>query len=1175
MAEKYVTGPINKRITELLADISDINIDTVPEKIHNLISNSSPNDKKIIINHVNIYNRQHNENPIILSPSEEYDELSYNKVPHYNFNLNKDSQTFFDDNPTNRFIDKNLVDINKDPLTDIRLLLFDYKENLISSKYLSSDEYIYTDNNVDINIPLHIARLNSIEEGNYRLSLIFEKNVIDDIFIKEISTDKTELRIGINNYNDTWYTWTQEPSIIYSDYTTCVNVNGITRKIVNTEVDYEFVIPKITNLEKEEQELTNQLNEINADDRNKKGEEKEKQNRKIEKLQSQLDQISAKRKKLFSYATIILKLESSIKKQLSVPFDDIYLYTETYIQKNYPDVYIYSSPDDNFNIINLNSDVNNLYDDVNQGGRTIGWKTYEDLVQTLSGSFQSNLSSSFLNAVNNLSIDFSEWTNHTFFGSAYGKFINVFNKIKDIEIFRGIINSLPTSSDGVITSQSYSNKINDIETNMFQYENYVYIKSASYAWPKDTNNNLYSYSSSITQDWFILQQNSSINFDKNNKFALLKNIPETVQLEDNSEYLIRLVNAWGDFFDFIKGYIDQSSYLLTFDYDFINSVPKELLYTYAGMFGWKLYEGYDLDAAEAYIWGYNQTSGSMALKEITQEKWTRLLSNIPYLNKIRGTRRSIDAILNIYGIPNSILTIQEYGGSKTSGSMYVDNETNVHALNFYGGEYLYTSASYKSLSGSDFTIEMRVATTASNDMYLFGNQGFHVKLINNGTQNDYGTIILNISGSDLLFNASGSNNIDYYSGDYFNIVLQRTGSLVYLKTKRFKDEQIFNNLADSESFSATTQSWIDSGSNTDERIYFGSKDTNGSFTGSMQEIRLWNKYLTDTELDYHTFDFRSIATNNLYDTKNYLQAHYKLNDNHNFDTYSYVNDYSRNNKDDAVATNFSGNQFGNITKSTRTKFNNFTLNRYSSDKISIDKESGSQVPNSEIVNILFSPTNAINNDITHDFAMYDFNNAIGTPSDLYNSSYSNLNQLKSYYFNKLPGNWNLFSYLKFINNFDQSLIKMVKTMLPERTKTRIGVLIEPTILERNKYDWKQLQIQDLSYTGSIDDITQNTFNFSANLINVLTQSLYATSSIELTAITPIPLLANFYISATGSNGLIIDSVNALSGSAPGYYPVYEQLRFVTYVGTQNTPDTDYNGTPWIVSQSAGTILRVK
>jgi hypothetical protein len=126
----------------------------------------------------------------------------------------------------------------------------------------------------------------------------------------------------------------------------------------------------------------------------------------------------------------------------------------------------------------------------------------------------------------------------------------------------------------------------------------------------------------------------------------------------------------------------------------------------------------------------------------------RLFSCIPYLNKIRGTKRSIDAILNIYGIPNSILTVREYGGGKTTGSSYIEHNTNVYVAKYYGGEYITVPTSqYSQMSASDFTIEMRYATTSSGDFYLFGNAGFDVMIENNADSDKYGSLVCHLSGS--------------------------------------------------------------------------------------------------------------------------------------------------------------------------------------------------------------------------------------------------------------------------------------------------------------------------------------------------------------------------------------------------------------------------------------------
>ena len=48
------------------------------------------------------------------------------------------------------------------------------------------------------------------------------------------------------------------------------------------------------------------------------------------------------------------------------------------------------------------------------------------------------------------------------------------------------------------------------------------------------------------------------------------------------------------------------------------------------------------------------------LKEI----YKRIYHNLPYLLKTKGTRRGLRALINCFGISDTILKIKEYGGNK-------------------------------------------------------------------------------------------------------------------------------------------------------------------------------------------------------------------------------------------------------------------------------------------------------------------------------------------------------------------------------------------------------------------------------------------------------------------------------------------------------------------------------
>ena len=58
-------------------------------------------------------------------------------------------------------------------------------------------------------------------------------------------------------------------------------------------------------------------------------------------------------------------------------------------------------------------------------------------------------------------------------------------------------------------------------------------------------------------------------------------------------------------------------------------------------------------------------SGSLPSKsheQINYEVWRRIVNNIPYLLKTKGSARAVKALIATYGIPQTFLSIREYGG---------------------------------------------------------------------------------------------------------------------------------------------------------------------------------------------------------------------------------------------------------------------------------------------------------------------------------------------------------------------------------------------------------------------------------------------------------------------------------------------------------------------------------
>jgi hypothetical protein len=57
------------------------------------------------------------------------------------------------------------------------------------------------------------------------------------------------------------------------------------------------------------------------------------------------------------------------------------------------------------------------------------------------------------------------------------------------------------------------------------------------------------------------------------------------------------------------------------------------------------------------------------LDDVNKRIYKRLYHNLPYLLKSKGTIQGLKTLLNIYGIPDTILRISEFGGKDKVNEM--------------------------------------------------------------------------------------------------------------------------------------------------------------------------------------------------------------------------------------------------------------------------------------------------------------------------------------------------------------------------------------------------------------------------------------------------------------------------------------------------------------------------
>ena len=124
---------------------------------------------------------------------------------------------------------------------------------------------------------------------------------------------------------------------------------------------------------------------------------------------------------------------------------------------------------------------------------------------------------------------------------------------------------------------------------------------------------------------------------------------------------------WANFFDDIKLYIDHFSLLDKVNYDSYEQIPPQLITFLSDYYGLQLPDPYTNETPDRYQDGENIENASgvaTPLKKTIDAMWRRVLINLPFLLRSRGTVAGIKALFNTLGIESDgIFKLREYGGN--------------------------------------------------------------------------------------------------------------------------------------------------------------------------------------------------------------------------------------------------------------------------------------------------------------------------------------------------------------------------------------------------------------------------------------------------------------------------------------------------------------------------------
>lgn len=326
----------------------------------------------------------------------------------------------------------------------------------------------------------------------------------------------------------------------------------------------------------------------------------------------------------------------------------------------------------------------------NQSTISTQYNTYSNLVTGLQ-SLQQTSYHQILNLLAtqsvNINIDYTNFNNFVFFGSAYQRIANFYTKIQQIEDYNNFISansSLTSSTPSLITEiNTYSSSISTIISQFDGYESYLYFESSSYTWPKSGSAkpfSLLSTGSAAVLSWYPALTSSAQTYDETNYNNLEYAVPTFIKDDDTNAPFLLFLNMIGHYFDNIWIYLGAVTDTNLANNNLNYGISKDLVYNQLQSLGIKLYNSQAGESVDQFlvgantgssIWDNNTTTTGSYLnniprKDLVSELYKRIYHNLPLLLKTKGTVAGLEHLTTIFGITGSILNVKEFGGSLKS-----------------------------------------------------------------------------------------------------------------------------------------------------------------------------------------------------------------------------------------------------------------------------------------------------------------------------------------------------------------------------------------------------------------------------------------------------------------------------------------------------------------------------
>jgi len=784
------------------------------------------------------------------------------------------------------------------------------------------------------------------------------------------------------------------------------------------------------------------------------------------------------------------------------------------------------------------------------------YKSWTDIlsenVQTSEQILQRYISSSSSPVV--LNVDYGELSNFIHFSSAEDRIDNFVYKSKLLEFYRSEISRV-TGLSGSVAQTNNKIKLQQLRDKVVAdfdgFEKYLYyetsgsspytyqISASILPYPKYEVNvtssdhhiqtkegkfKFYSTGSTAVESWYTDIIEKSRDYDFKNYNKLTRALPEHISEDYDNEQVITFVNMLGQHFDIMFLYTDHILKKNLREENPKSGLSQDLIYDATRNLGWTLSHGTQgkdlweyalgLSGSGEPIWTGKTTANRYLAKtyeERTKEVWRRILNNLPYIYKTKGTARGIKALLAAYGIPQTILSIREFGGPDNADlgiKPRAEWEKHTYFLNFSGSYPLPTKQHHIRVPWEKVNTETgswQYPETLTfrwkmepNDFYEYAldptqtllqkNSGsrvdWFVTMAKNGSDVEKGSIYFYIGDGTTYLTASITDKY-FYDDVPLNLMIRRSASNdqsssdsridFIVETAKYGKSVIQESASlfiSGSVSSSINRAWVSDGT-----LYIGSgsnSQTNKILSGSVFELRYWSKLLNRDSFTNHVLAPRAYNGNT--DTSSYhdLQAQWKFWQ--PFDvavTTSLESSHPNQSKNTFYSSSktatfygFDRGMFEPIVETYNMEVATVGNNTPFSEKVRIDSGSliGSLDPimSSEVSSfdkfsldtnklmVAFSPQHTINEDIYESIGNSSIDDYFGEYSNVYKDEYPRLKWFSKDYWKKYPNKNDFSAYIKLISIFDFSVFDQIRQTLPARVNEIVGLVVEPNVLERSK-----------------------------------------------------------------------------------------------------------------------------